>query len=84
MHQGPVTAVRHSHVGFVAAGFEGGSLAIMDLRGPAVIHTAHLSEFLKPHKRSSLFKSRTPEESPPEWPTSIEFGVMTLDGESEY
>lgn len=83
MHQGPVTAVRHSHVGFVAAGFEGGSLAIMDLRGPAVIHTAHLSEFLKPHKRSSLFKSRTPEESPPEWPTSIEFGVMTLDGESE-
>lgn len=81
--QGPVSALKHSHVGFVAAGFEGGSLAIMDLRGPALIHTAHLSELLKPNKRGSLFKSRSPEESPPEWPTSIEFGVMTLDGEGK-
>lgn len=83
MQQGPVTAVQHSHVGFVAAGFEGGSLAIMDLRGPAIIHTTHLKELLKAHKRSSFLKSRSTEDSPPEWPTCIEFGVMTLDGEGK-
>lgn len=83
MQQGPVTAVQHSHVGFVAAGFEGGSLAIMDLRGPAIIHTAHLKELLKAHKRGSFLRSRSTEEGPPEWPTCIEFGVMTLDGEGK-
>ncbi|THC99005.1 hypothetical protein EYZ11_001479 [Aspergillus tanneri] len=81
MQQGAVTAVKHSQVGFVAAGFEGGSVAIIDLRGPAVIHTAHLSELTKPNKRSSFLKHRTSEETPPEWPTVIEFGVLTLDGE---
>ncbi|KAJ5095355.1 hypothetical protein NUU61_004711 [Penicillium alfredii] len=81
MKQGPVTAISHSQVGFVAAGFEGGSLVIIDLRGPAIIHTAHLSEFIKAPKRGSFLKSRTVEEAPAEWPTSIEFGVMTLEGE---
>ncbi|OJJ39242.1 hypothetical protein ASPWEDRAFT_36989 [Aspergillus wentii DTO 134E9] len=81
MQQGPVTALKHSLVGFVAAGFEGGSLAIIDLRGPAVIHTAQMSELLKANKRSSFLKSRHTEDSSPEWPTSIEFGVMTLEGE---
>ncbi|KAJ5290514.1 uncharacterized protein N7443_010767 [Penicillium atrosanguineum] len=81
MQQGAVTALRHSPVGFVAAGFEGGSLVIIDLRGPAVIHTAHLSEFTKAPKRSSFLKKTGTEDAPPEWPTFIEFGVMTLDGE---
>lgn len=81
MQQGPVTALKNSLVGFVAAGFEGGSLAIIDLRGPAIIHTAHLSEFTKPQKRSSFRKTRGSEDTPAEWPTSIEFGVMTLEGE---
>ncbi|KAF7720103.1 Lethal giant larvae (Lgl)-like, C-terminal domain-containing protein [Penicillium ucsense] len=81
MQQGPVTALKHSQVGFVAAGFEAGSVVIIDLRGPAIIHTAHLSELLKAPKRGSFLKSRTTEETPAEWPTSIEFGVMTLEGE---
>ena len=81
MQQGAVTALKHSPVGFVAAGFEGGSLVIIDLRGPAVIHTAHLSEFTKAPKRSSFLKKTGTEDTLPEWPTSIEFGVMTLDGE---
>jgi len=81
MQQGAVTALKHSPVGFVAAGFEGGSLAIIDLRGPAVIHTAHLSEFTKAPKRSSFLKKGGHEDGPPEWPTNIEFGVMILDGE---
>jgi syntaxin-binding protein 5 len=83
MQQGPVTAIKHSEVGFVAAGFEGGSLAIIDLRGPAVIHASHMSDFLKASKRSSFRKSRVSEDTPPEWPTSIEFGVLTLDNEGK-
>ena len=83
MQQGPVTAIKNSHVGFVAAGFHGGSFAIMDLRGPALIHTAHLTEFLKQNKRGSFLKSRSTEEARPEWPTSIEFGVMTLEGDGK-
>ncbi|KAL4956818.1 lethal giant larvae like, C-terminal-domain-containing protein [Aspergillus filifer] len=81
MQQGPVTALQHSPVGFVAAGFEGGSIVIMDLRGPAIIHTASLAELNKQNKRSSFLKSRTPAETVPEVPTKIEFGIMTLDGE---
>jgi hypothetical protein len=81
MQQGPVTALKHSPVGFVAAGFEGGSLAIIDLRGPAIIHTAHLSDLAKANKRSSFLKKSASEELPADWPTFIEFGVMTLEGE---
>ncbi|KAJ5601655.1 hypothetical protein N7510_011189 [Penicillium lagena] len=81
MQQGPVTALKHSQVGFVAAGFEGGSLVIIDLRGPAIIHTARLSDFVKASKRSSFRKTRGSDDAAPEWATSIEFGVMTLEGE---
>ncbi|KAJ5174424.1 uncharacterized protein N7482_000301 [Penicillium canariense] len=81
MQLGPVTALKHSQVGFVAAGFEGGSLVILDLRGPAIIHTAHLSDFIKAPKRSSFRKPRGSEDISVEWPTSIEFGVMTLEGD---
>ena len=44
---GPVTAVRMSEVGFAAAGFEGGSMVVVDMRGPAVIYTASVSDFNK-------------------------------------
>jgi hypothetical protein len=83
MQLGPVTALKHSQVGFVAAGFEGGSLAIIDMRGPVVIHTARLSELTKPSKRSSFLRHRSAGDAPPEWPTSIEFGVLTLEGEGK-
>lgn len=81
MQQGPVTALKHSLVGFVAAGFEGGSLVILDLRGPAIIHTSRLSEFTKAPKRSTFRRTRGTDEAPAEWATNIEFGVMTLEGE---
>ncbi|KAJ5287989.1 hypothetical protein N7478_003675 [Penicillium angulare] len=81
MQQGPVTALKHSPVGFVAAGYEGGGLVILDLRGPAIIHTTHLSEFLKGNKRSSFRKTSRSDSIPAEWATHIEFGVMTLEGE---
>ncbi|KAF1839555.1 hypothetical protein BDW02DRAFT_563609 [Decorospora gaudefroyi] len=76
---GPVTALKHSDVGFVAAGFEGGSLAVIDLRGPAVIYRASIQEFIKTDKRSSFRKSSTQAVPKAEWPTCIEFSVMTLE-----
>ncbi|KAK2731836.1 hypothetical protein FQN55_004423 [Onygenales sp. PD_40] len=80
--QGPVTALEHSDVGFICVGFQSGSLAIIDLRGPAVIYTAHLSDFIKHHRRGSIRKSHhASPDSPPEWPTCINFGVLSLEGE---
>jgi syntaxin-binding protein 5 len=79
---GPVTALKHSDVGFIAAGFEGGSLSIIDLRGPAVIYSAQISDFVKAEKRGSFRRSSAqPAAAKPEWPTSIEFSVMALEGD---
>lgn len=80
MQNGSVTAIKNSEVGFVAAGFEGGSLAIIDLRGPSIIYTANISDFIKSSKRGSLRRSRHSDEPRAEWATSIEFGVLTLEG----
>jgi hypothetical protein len=82
MQYGPVTALKHSDVGFICAGFEEGNLAVIDLRGPAIIYSADLHDFMKMNnKRGSIRKSRTQDKAPAEWPTSIEFGVLTLEGE---
>lgn len=83
MQQGPVTALRHSEVGFVAAGFEGGSIAVIDLRGPAIIYTGHVTDFLKANKKNTFRKSRVSDDPLPEWSTSIEFGVLTLDNDGK-
>ena len=76
---GPVTALKHSDVGFVAAGFEGGSLAVIDLRGPAIIYHVSISDFIKQDKRGSFRRSSSNTALKPEWATSIEFSVMTLE-----
>lgn len=78
---GPVTALKHSDVGFVAAGFEGGSIAIIDLRGPAIIYRGSIQEFIKSDKRGSFRRSSNTATSKAEWPTCIEFSVMTLEDE---
>lgn len=76
---GPVTALKHSDVGFIAAGFEGGSIAIIDLRGPAVIYRGSISDFVKADKRGSFRRSSNQAAPKAEWPTCIEFSVMTLE-----
>jgi hypothetical protein len=78
---GPVTALKQSDVGFVAAGFEGGSIALIDLRGPAVIYRGSISDFAKSDKRGSFRRSSNASTPKPEWPTCIEFSVMTVDGD---
>ncbi|KAL1953139.1 hypothetical protein VTO42DRAFT_3553 [Malbranchea cinnamomea] len=77
--QGPVTALKQSDVGFICVGYESGSIAIIDLRGPSVIYTAHVSDFVKIHRRSSIRRSHSFSESVREWPTCIEFGILTLE-----
>ncbi|KAI9685453.1 MAG: hypothetical protein M1822_004584 [Bathelium mastoideum] len=78
---GPVSALKLSDVGFVAAGFEGGSLAVIDLRGPAIIYSASVEDFAKQEKRST-FRRNSQQGSPKrDWPTTLEFSIMTLDGD---
>ncbi|KAA8566723.1 hypothetical protein EYC84_009254 [Monilinia fructicola] len=80
MAQGPISAIRMSDVGFVAVGSEGGAFSIIDLRGPTVIFTALMTDFIKQDKRSSFMRKGSSQTSAkPEWPVCIEFGVMTLD-----
>lgn len=79
---GPVTAVRMSEVGFVAAGFEGGSIAVIDMRGPAIIYTASIADFSKSHSKGSIRRrASSAAGSKPEWATHLEFSVMMLEGE---
>lgn len=81
--QGPVTALKTSDVGFVCAGFEGGSLVVIDLRGPAVIYNASVSELSSHNTKRGSFQKTSPAQAKPEWPMSIEFAVMSLDGDGE-
>ncbi|KIW69668.1 hypothetical protein PV04_05532 [Phialophora macrospora] len=79
--QGPVTALQHADVGFVAAGYAAGAVSIVDLRGPAIIHTAVLSEMVAgSHRRGSIRRSAAAAPSS-EYPTAMEFGILTLDGD---
>ncbi|TGO51193.1 hypothetical protein BOTNAR_0365g00100 [Botryotinia narcissicola] len=80
MAQGPISAIRMSDVGFVGVGSEGGIFSIIDLRGPSVIFTTAMSDFIKQDKRSSFMrKGSSQTTAKPEWHVCIEFGVMTLD-----
>ncbi|KAF2096775.1 hypothetical protein NA57DRAFT_78368 [Rhizodiscina lignyota] len=79
---GPVSAAKLSDVGFVAAGFESGSLAVIDLRGPAIIFHSSISESKKADKRGSLRRSSIQSPTKREWPTALEFSVMTTDEDS--
>jgi len=81
---GPCTALKVSNVGFVAAGFEGGSVVIIDLRGPAIIFDGALKDLLSGGGGKSPLSRRKSGSgmSTTGYATTIEFSVMTLDGES--
>ena len=82
---GPVTALKMSDVGFVCAGFESGRITVIDLRGPAVIYNVGICELSgQPSKRTSMRGSSSQTHSRSEWANSIEFGVMDVEGDSEY
>ena len=83
--RGAVTALKVCEVGFVAAGFADAGLAVIDLRGPALIFNVNLSELSgQMNRRNSIRKSNDPNRGRTEWPTSLEFGVMSLEGDGMY
>ena len=79
----PVTALKISDVGFVCAGFRGGSFIVIDLRGPAVILSSSMSQLGESAGKRSSFRpsGRSQGTSGDESVTFIEFGVMSLEGE---
>ncbi|KAK4612258.1 Lethal(2) giant larvae SRO77 [Fulvia fulva] len=78
---GPVTAVCNSEIGFVAAGFEGGGIVLIDLRGPAVILNTSVQDFARHQKTGSLRRRSSSAGNKPEWVTSLTFSILTLEGE---
>ncbi|KAI1261985.1 lethal giant larvae like, C-terminal-domain-containing protein [Xylariaceae sp. FL1019] len=79
MLQGPISAIKVSDVGFVAAGSENGFFSLIDLRGPSLISNASIADLTKSEKKSSLFKKSGSTSATKDWPVLIEFAVMTLD-----
>jgi syntaxin-binding protein 5 len=78
---GAVTAVKMSEIGFVAAGFEDGTVAVIDLRGPAVIHVSSVNDFNRGEKRGTFRRGASNEAPKPDLATCMEFSVMTLEHE---
>ena len=77
---GPVTALKVSDVGFIAAGFESGDIAVIDMRGPAIIFRSNTSQFAQKEKHGPKIKRRS-EPASRGVITSFEYSVMTLEGE---
>ena len=84
LQNGPVTALKMSDVGFISAGFDGGILTVIDLRGPAVIYEGNVTDLSSESgKRGTFRKSNSQSRGKPEWATCIEYAVMTLDGDGK-
>jgi syntaxin-binding protein 5 len=80
--RGPVSALKVSDVGFVVAGFEDGSIVTIDLRGPAVIDERNVQDSAKVSGRGSIRRNMSiTSHVKADWPTVVEFGVMSLEGE---
>jgi hypothetical protein len=83
MAKGPISALKMSDAGFVAVGSENGTFSILDLRGPAVIFSSNMTDFIKAEKRGSFIKKGSSSSSGrPDFPVVVEFGVMTLEGDN--
>ncbi|PPJ52336.1 hypothetical protein CBER1_10226 [Cercospora berteroae] len=78
---GPVTAVCQSEIGFTAAAFEGGSVILIDLRGPAIILKTSVQDFAKSSRGGSLRRRSSAAGNKPEWATTLAFSIMVLDGD---
>lgn len=74
LQDGPITAVKFSDVGFVAVASEGGKLAVIDMRGPAIIYNGSTQDLAKGLKTSSL-RRRSTSEIKADFVTCLEFSV---------
>ncbi|KAF3930897.1 hypothetical protein ABW19_dt0206125 [Dactylella cylindrospora] len=80
LNAGAIKTTAVSDVGFIAIGYDSGSIAVVDLRGPAVIYNVNLSSLTKEAKRSSFRKSSTVAQGS-DIPVAMAFSVLTLEGE---
>ncbi|KAF3926346.1 hypothetical protein AA313_de0202101 [Arthrobotrys entomopaga] len=91
---GAVKSLAVSDVGFLAVGYEDGSISVIDLRGPTVItniplntvtkdSSSHGKKAGKESKRKSIFKKGGADEGPEEldFAQKMAFSVMTLHGD---
>lgn len=79
---GPVSALKVSDVGFVAAATEGGGIFVVDLRGPALIFSGNASQLSNSASKYSRGRSHsTAGQDKYSYFTTLEFSVMTLDGD---
>ncbi|KAF2155180.1 snare-dependent exocytosis protein-like protein [Myriangium duriaei CBS 260.36] len=84
-NNGPITAVKMSDVGFVAAASEGGNLVVLDLRGPAIIFNENISSIVggSGASKGGSFRRRSTQGSVrPDFVVNLEFSVMTLEGDN--
>lgn len=82
--QGPVTVLRHSDVGFVAVGYAAGGVTLIDLRGPAIIHTVLLNDLAGGKHRKASVRHSNPTTQSTEYATAMEFGIMSLEGDGMF
>ncbi|KAL1303233.1 hypothetical protein AAFC00_006648 [Neodothiora populina] len=81
LDNGPISAVKFSDVGFVAIAAEGGKIAIIDMRGPAIIYTGNTRD-LRGGPRIGSIRRRGSSEVRPDWVTCLEFSCMTVEGDN--
>lgn len=79
---GRCTAVNVSDVGFIAAGFEGGNIVVIDLRGPAIIHQGSVEDFTSTSHKSSIRHGSRSGPSGGAHATCIEFSVMAAENDA--
>ncbi|KAK9478801.1 lethal giant larvae like, C-terminal-domain-containing protein [Lipomyces japonicus] len=84
--RGPITALKNSDIGFLAVGYQFGSLAVVDLRSMSLIFLEDLAnQGLEQSSRKlpSLRSSRTQSQGGVqiEIPSSIEFSLMALEND---
>ncbi|KAH8668447.1 lethal giant larvae like, C-terminal-domain-containing protein [Xylariales sp. PMI_506] len=82
MMQGPISVVKVADVGFIGVGSANGFFSIIDMRGPVVMFQGSMQDFAKQEKRSSFIRSSSSSAGgAKDFPVSIQFGVMTLEGD---
>lgn len=92
--QGPITAIKNSDIGFLAVGYQFGSLAVVELRSMTLIYLESLVgqatdssgkrfSVQRPTVPDSTRRSSTASSLPQiEVPTAIEFSLMALEGDA--
>jgi syntaxin-binding protein 5 len=77
--RGAPSVVKMSEVGFVAIGYDTGSICVVDLRGPAVIFLDDLSNIQS--EREKKERRKAPASKTIEVATIMEFAIMKLEGD---